>query len=95
MPDRAGSGLVPLKSWFSLDIAAQLNEVETDEAPEEENPRATRSWPVLPRVWSTHRDVPSRAHSSDTDAPLQPERSGSTADDDLRELRYNGLLECP
>ena len=91
MPGRAASGLVPLRSWFSLDIAAQLDKGDAEEESEAEflstnQPRAML--PIrLPRLWSSHGSAALRSASTNSDSESQCESDTSPPETDARQLR--------
>ena len=80
MPEKAPSGLVPLKSWFSLDLATHQSEAEAEEEVEADSlsndiPR-TMLPSRLPRLWSSHSDDKRENSSGD---PAQSEHEASTS----------------
>ena len=90
MTDKTPSGLVPLKSWFSLDLAAHQNESKADEEVEADNlsgdiPRAILP-SRLPRLWSSHSDT-RRENSAAYAARSDHEASTSPAESNPVHLR--------
>ena len=92
MPERGASGLTPLRSWVSLDIAAHFDEGEAEAEIEKELPSTSQSWSImpscLPRLWSSPEHKTPRTQQSDSSAAAShPERSLSPIVADLRHLR--------
>lgn len=90
MSDTAQSGLVPLRSWFSLDIAARLDQGEVGDELEADIPSEPQSWAILParlpRLWSRHRNVDTITNSIDSDVQEQHMASRPPADTDPKQL---------
>ncbi len=90
MADKTPSGLVPLKSWFSLDLASHQNEGKTEEEFEADSLSGDIPQAILPsrlpRLWSSHSD--DRRQSSAADAARSDhEASTSPAESTPKHLR--------
>ena len=95
MPDTAQSGLVPLKSWFSLDIAARIDQGEVEdeiEADVSSEPQPRAIVPArLPRLWSSPRIVGNPMSSADSNAELPHKASTPPAQAGPDQLRCGSL----
>ena len=91
MPGDNKPTLTPLASWFSLDIAAQLDDSEDEEGNEADTSSTSGAQSVLPSrlpaVWSIHDNRPSNVQRRDQGPLAQHERSSSPAAGDIEEVR--------
>ena len=91
MPGDIKPTLTPLASWFSLDIAAQLDDSEDEEENERDAANTSQAGSVLPSrlpaVWSIHDNRPSSTQLRDQGSLAHHERSSSPAAGDIEEVR--------
>ena len=91
MPGDIKPTLTPLASWFSLDIAAQLDDSEDEEENGSDTASTSQARTVLPSrlpaVWSIHDNMPSSVQQHDQGPLIQHERSSSPAAGDIEEVR--------
>ena len=91
MPGDIKPTLTPLASWFSLDIAAQLDDSEDEEDNATDTASTSQARIVLPSrlpaVWSIHDNMPTSVQRRDQEPVLQHERSSSPAAGDIEEVR--------
>lgn len=94
MPDKAASGLVPLKSWFSLDLAAHQDKDDAEEEVEADLHSGAPSRAMLPsrlpRLWSSHRGV-GKSRSTDDDVQSEQVPSTAPAESDSKQARCGAL----